>query len=165
MTMQIRVGFSTSTSWHARIVRWFTRSEVSHAFFLLENSFLGIDVVLEADPPDVHLRALSEFVKKNRIVKTVDMPDTLREGLVRSVRLLGRPYDYGAFFGVGLVLMGGWLKKKWKHPLNSRKALDCVEMIVTVLQASGYPNAKSLEAAQISPQQLMEFLSAEHAPV
>lgn len=159
MTVRIRIGFSTSATWHARVVRWMTRSKVSHAFFILENSFLGDDLVLEADPPDVHLRALSEFVKTNRIVKTVEMPETLRVGISQAVRLLGRPYDYRAFFGVGLVVIGRWLRRKWRNPFNARKSLDCIEMIVSVLQLSGYPGSERLDATQLSPQQLMEFLS------
>ena len=162
--MRVRVGFSTSRSLQSRIIRWLTRSTVSHTFLIVEGSFLGSDLVVEADIGGVRMQPLSAFEKKNDIIEIIPMPYTIHVGMGRIGDWLNDAYDFPGLFGTVFVLLGRKLKTGWRNPFNT-KALFCSEMVVRVLSASGYPNAKLLIPSSTTPKDLLDFLHANTTKV
>ena len=151
-TMRIRFGFSTSDWWVSRVIRFFTRAKVSHAFVLLEGTELG-DLVLEAEWCGLKLSTRAALTRgSTRIVALVDpipgMAGPVEKATRAALSWLDVPYDYAGLFGMAWVAFGRWLGKKWKNPLRSARSMFCSDAVVAlVLQPAGWPGAAELERA------------------
>lgn len=162
--MTTRIGFSTPkrfnpVSW---LVRKVTGSPCSHAFFIYFDKEWQADFVMEAHEMGFRIVPLAHFEKKNEIVASFIPRWEIDTGM-RWVALeyLGRPYDFGGLFGMAVVLFGRWLKRKWKNPLESAKAMFCSEAVVVAMQKSAYPKTEVLDAHSTAPRALLEFFTKE----
>lgn len=157
----IKVGFSTcKRNVLSRIIRWFTRSQASHAWLLVEGSFLGMDMVMEATEGGFRLTSYETFRKGHDIVKIVEPSFPLDEGARKAAAWLGESYDYLGLVGSAVVILGRWLRRKWRNPLDAPRSMFCSEAVVFVLQADGYPGADKLDPSATSPQDLLDFFSS-----
>lgn len=161
--MNTRVAFSTPkhfnpVSW---LVRKFTGSTASHAFFIYYDVDFCSDMVMEAHEVGFRIIPLAHFEKKNEILATFTPKTSIEEGLKKvALEYLGTMYDYGGLFGGLVTMFGKWLKRKWHNPLQSSKAVFCSEAVVIALQESKYPGADGLEARDTTPQDLMNYFVA-----
>lgn len=154
----IKIGFSTGDSFVSRAIRWFTKSKSSHVFLIIEESFFGATMVMEATSGGFRLVPFDHYINDhNKLVKIVEPKTSLKEGVEKSVPWLGEHYDYGGLFGMAIVMLGRWLRRKWRNPWESPRAMFCSEAVVYVLQASGYDGSSKLDASTTSPEDLMEF--------
>ncbi len=175
----VRVGFSTSRnnpiSW---VIRKVTGSRTSHAWLLLEVQPFGQEMVLEASEFGVRLIPLDAFQRANAIVACFSPAHTLDQAMPEAGRWLGAAYDFGGLFGMAVVMLGRWLRRKWRNPWHSSRSLFCSELVVKVLEWAHHPalvqegSARGVKrrrsgrvktAAQTSPQDLLEFFEAEVA--
>lgn len=163
--MTTRIGFSTSkTSWISRIIRWFTRSTVSHCFIVYHDDEWKRDMIMESEGGlggSVHIVKFNP--NSSSIVKLVAPKFDIEVGMNKMVDRLGEPYDYTGLFGMAWVEIGKWLKKKWANPWQSSKAMFCSELVAQVLIDSKYPGADKFVPADTDPQMLLEFFEAEEA--
>ena len=157
MTVQVSIGFSRSRNIGSKIIRFFTRSNISHAFLILRDSFLGIDMVLEAVPGGFQLITLAAFDKNHEIVHIIPLENLKESAVKKATQWLGRRYDYFGVFGTLFVLVGRWLRLRWSNPFNT-KAIFCSEALVIMLQASNYPGSDALEPSSVTPADLYAFL-------
>lgn len=156
----ISIGFSRSRHIGSKIIRFFTRSPVSHTFLIVHGSFLGMDMILEAVPGGFHLVTLEAFDKKYEIVYTVPINDVEDTDIRKSTKWLGRNYDYLGVVGTLVVLAGRLFNKKWRNPINT-KAVFCSEALALLLQLSKYPGAETLDPSATTPIDLYKFLNAK----
>lgn len=155
----IKIGFSASDSLISRAIRWFTRSQASHAFLVVEGGFFGVTVVMEATNGGFRIVPFEHYVNEHtRLVRLVEPRTSLDEGVRRAALWLGEHYDYGGLFGMAIVMVGRWLRRKWRNPWQNARAMFCSEAVVYVLQASGYEGADRLSPSETSPEDLMTFL-------
>jgi hypothetical protein len=161
----IRVGFSTHTNnIMSRVIRWFTHSKVSHVWLLVEDTFFGVDMVMEATETGFRLIPYANFVAEgNTIVAVLEPAYPLDTGVQTAVHWLGERYDFAGLFGSAFVMLGRWLKRKWRNPLDAPKSMFCSEAVTRVLQASAYPGAEALDSSATTPQDLLVFLGREKA--
>lgn len=155
--MRARIGFSTSDAWYSRIIRRFTKSEVSHTFLLVE--VLGRDLVFEEGPDGFHARTVENFSKGNRIVRVIEPKYPIDAGVEAAFVWLGQRYDYVGLLGMFFVMVARWFGKKIHNPMSSASSMFCSEAGARVLQLSGYPGSEALDPAATTPMDLMEFLS------
>lgn len=164
--MRIRFGWCTSSWWVSRVIRFFCRAKVSHAFLILESTELG-DLILEAGWDGWRISTPANLTSgTTRIVATVDCPPDMvipvHAAVVASIKDLGERYDYEGLFGMAWVSVGRWLGKKWKNPLRSSKAMFCSDAVVAeILQPAKWPGADKLDPQSVSPEELAEFLGAD----
>lgn len=154
----ILVGFSTSNALVSRAIRWFTRSKVSHTFLLFPDSAFGSYMVMEAIGAGFSLRTYESFKKDNTVVDLLAPKVPLDAGLQAAASWLGERYDVSGLLGMALVMLGRWVGRKWRNPLQSSSAMFCSEVNVRILQEAGYPGAKDLDPASMSPADLLEFM-------
>jgi len=157
----VKVGFSTSKRLLSRLIRFLTKGKASHTWLYIEDSFLGVDMVLQADTGGFHLGTFAAFERKHHIVQVIRLEHSVEKGLVAATQWLGASYDYTGLFGSAAVLIGRWLKRKWKNPLNSSKAMFCSEAVVRILQLSDYPGSELLDPSATTPQDLLVFLTPD----
>ena len=108
----VRVGFSTPKSFNpvSWLVRKFTGSRASHAFFVYHDADWDMDVVLEAHELGIRLLPLAHFERTNRVVKLVTpkypidaglamvekaAPHVAVDGQTVDLGLVGEPVDDG----------------------------------------------------------------------
>lgn len=159
--MTVEIGFTASRSFVAKVIGFFTRQEVSHAFIVHEDSDFGGRFVIEAGWNGYRVRP---FIEKLHGVTAMYLVTPKHDvaGLIPIVgSYLGQPYDYRGLAGAALVMVGRWFKQKWKNPLNSTKAMFCSEAIVLGLQAIKYPGAEQFTPDSTTPEDLLQFFLSE----
>jgi len=158
--LNIRIGFTTVTnSLVSRLVRWLTKSECSHAIFVYHDDDWDADMVLEASDVGFREIPLSNFLKKNTLVRILEPKVALEEGLKYvALTYLGTTFDYSGLLGNGPILLGRWLKRKWNNPWNTSDAVFCSEAVVVAMQKVKYPGAETLVPMNTSPQDLLTFM-------
>ena len=157
----VRVGFSTQTdNVLSKVIRWITGSRVSHAWFLIEDSFFRVPMVMEATETGFRLIPYDNFkAEGNDIIVVLETVYSLDAGVQEATRWLGERYDFAGLFGAIFVLLGRWLRRKWRNPLASAKAMFCSEAVVRVLQSAQYPGASVFDPASTTPQDLLDFFA------
>ena len=160
--MNTRIGFSTPkhfnpVSW---LVRKVTSSAASHCFFIYFDVDWQADMVLEAHEFGFRLMSLSRFEKRNEVVATFNTTIDIGEGLKHvALEFRGTSGDEGGLLGAAVVMLGRWLKRKWRNPLNSSQSVFCSEAVTLALQKSGYPGADGLVPHSTTPQDLLTFFT------
>jgi len=165
MPVSVKVGFSTSRKLLSRLIRLVTKSKASHTWLLVTDSFLGVDMVLQATMGGFQMVSFDAFQKKHKIITIVDLAHPMDMGVKEAAQWLGFRYDYLGLLGELFVEFGRWFKRKLKNPLNDPKAMFCSEAVVRVLQASSYPGSETLDASATSPQDLLDFLLSKNVTV
>lgn len=155
----IQIAFSTQPkNLLSRVIRWFTKSKVSHCFIVFEA--FGHKWILESGIKGVVILPLDKFDGEIRAL--VDIPELTPEALGNVMEDdLGRDYDFTGLAGMAINYIGRWFKAKWKNPLNASRSMFCSEFVVKALAESKFPGADQLDAADTSPQDLLDFLT-EH---
>lgn len=155
----IHIGFSTQPkSWLSRIVRWFTKSKASHALIVFE--MFDREWILESGIKGVVILPIERL--DGQMVALVPIPELSPADLSKvMVDDLGDDYDFTGLFGMTINVLGRWFKAKWKNPWNNPRSMFCSEFVVKTLQQCGFPGADQLEAANTTPQDLLDFLT-EH---
>lgn len=160
--MTVRIGFSTPrffnpVSW---AVRTLTGSRASHAFFVYFDKDWGMDCVLEAHEVGFRVVPFEHFRRNNRIVKLVTPQHSIEAGL-RDVanHYLGSMYDFAGLIGMAVVMLGRWLKLKWRSPFRGARNVFCSEAVILAMKASpGYENLPL--DSDSSPQDLLNYFEA-----
>lgn len=153
----IKLGFSTTNKILSRLVRWFTKSKVSHCFVIFE--WLGEEWVLESEWAGIQIVPMSSFMaRQNIIVETIELPDVTMEDLKPALKDAGVPYDYSGLFGSIFPIIGHWFKMRWSNPWNNSKAMFCSEFIVKWFQEMGFEPANNLVPEDTTPDQLLKVL-------
>lgn len=158
----VKVGFSThGNNIVSRLIRWLTKSKASHAWLLVEDPFFGLEMVMEATETGFRLIPLANFkAEGNNIVALLEPSSPLDEGVKQAGKWLGEHYDFAGLFGASVVILGRWLRRKWRNPFGSPKSMFCSEAVVRVMQASKFPGAEGLDPEATTPQDLLDFFVA-----
>ncbi len=158
--MTTRVGFSTPKSFNpvSWLVRQFTKSQCSHAWFLYTDKDFDMEMVMEAHELGFRLVPFEHFIKKNRVVAVFTPQHSIDEGLKHvATRYLGTMYDYTGLIGMVVVKVGQWLKKKWKNPFRGANNVFCSEAVVISMRWSeGYAQWDQDPDSE-DPQALMDY--------
>lgn len=155
----VRVGFSTPRAFNpvSWLVKTFTGSRASHAFFVYFDEAFDMEVVLEAHELGIRLLPLKHFERTNRIVKLVAPAHPIDAGLRKvGQRYLGSAYDFAGLVGMAVVMFGRWLKRRWKNPFRGSKSVYCSEAVILALKSSpGYETFPL--SSESSPQDLLTY--------
>ena len=159
---KFRVGFSTSSAWYSRCIRWFTKAQCSHAFLI--SQALGVVVSIEEGTFGYGIRTLSNMESSgSRVVQVLETSVDLDEAVAKSFQWLGSRYDYAGLIGMSWVMLCRWLGKKVRNPLASSHSMFCSESVTRVLQLAKYPGADALDPSSTDPETLRKFLIATGA--
>jgi hypothetical protein len=156
--VKVSVGFSTSSWWVSRLIRWATRASCSHAFILIEGTELG-DLVLEAEWCGVKLSTKAALTRGTTYIVDVIHPKTdLTAATLVALTWLDERYNYEGLFGMFFVEMAARLKKRIRNPLRNSKSLFCSELVVWILETAKYPDAQTLDPQSVQPDALRGYM-------
>jgi hypothetical protein len=158
----IKIGFSTSPkNIISKVIRWFTKSKASHTWVLFEDTFFGMEMVMESTDTGFRVVPFANFkAEGNEIVALVVPTAPLDDGVKAAASWLGESYDFGGLFGSAFVLLGRWLRRKWANPWASCKSMFCSEAVARILQAAKYPGSSVFVPEATTPQDLLDFFAA-----
>lgn len=163
MSTAVSIGFSTPKSFNpiSWVVRKFTKSRASHAWFLYYDTDFEMWMVMEAHEVGFRLIPFERFRSKNHVVGVFSTKTPLGDGLKWAAKWIGTAYDFGGLIGMAFVIIGRIFKRRWHNPMQNSLAMFCSEMAVTVLQLSGVGWAKKTEAPETSPEDLLNLFEEE----
>lgn len=161
----LRIGFSTSTGWISKIIRWFTKSKFSHAFVLIDNEPMLGPCVFQSDSGGIQIITQKAFdFEHNPLQKvyqpTMDLFPAIRE----CADLLREEYDYAGL--LGMVWVEFWwhvFKARVKNPLHNANEFFCSAFVVKVIQVAKWPGAETLDPGSTDAQMLADFLDTHTA--
>ncbi|HZN93693.1 MAG TPA: hypothetical protein VFB81_13370 [Myxococcales bacterium] len=157
--MTTLIGFSTPRAFNpvSWLVRTFTASKASHAFFVYHDADFDMDMVMEAHEVGFRLTPLERFEKGNRIVKLVQPKNPIDSGLsLIARRYLGSMYDYAGLIGMSVVMFGRFFKRVWRNPFRGSRSVYCSESVVLAMKHS--PGYEKLDLdPDSSPQDLYDW--------
>jgi hypothetical protein len=129
----VKVGFSQGKTWVARLICYFTHTDISHSFFLVCED-TG-DTVYEAVPGGFRRLPFKEYEQTNVIKSIVDMEWPHADVKRALDRMLGMRYALLTFFVLGSALI---LRRTARRPeLLGRYGIDCVSSITRVMRQFG----------------------------
>lgn len=156
--MAIVIGFSTSEGFISKAIRWFSRSEVSHAWVAFDCAELGLRLIMHATVGGFKLNQWKRWKKGNKVVAQFTCREDLSDGLLKMAKQLDHEYDY---LSVIAMIPRRWLGKLFRNPVRDRKKLHCSEALARLLQAHGF--AKELDPESTTPGDLLEFCRSSEA--
>lgn len=154
--MKVYIGFSTSSAILARLIRFVTRSGVSHVYVRIPVPNHAQNLIFQASGLAVNLEAEIFFLEKARVVKEFPMiltPEKSAKLESMVLNRLGAPYSCKALVGMLCVLACRTFGKKIKNPFrDGDHSYVCVELAANLLDIEG--------AEEMTPQDLLDKLTA-----
>jgi hypothetical protein len=160
--VDIRICFSTADGWTSKLIRWWTKSKISHTFATYQCMHLGMRIALTAEAHGFVAVPMTRYLKSNRVLHEVRpvgkaLDDSLR-WLVAN--FLDAGYDYGTVGVAGIKLRlkllwricGVWLRKKF----SSSKRVMCSEAMIRMLQHAEYPSVAQFDPETTDAQTFLE---------
>lgn len=159
--INITVGFSTSNAIVSKLIRWITRSKVSHAWIAYDDQTLGMRMVMQAEAWGFEVRPLKRWVKENKLVaEFVPVGDDLHSSFHYIAKKLGTKYDYKSALLTGLKFwVNRWFKIIKSRSFKAPNKLMCSEAVVRFLQHGGYKTVDGLDPELTSPGELLKLIS------
>ena len=159
------IFFSRQRALVSRLIRWVTRSKVSHAGVVYYDETLGHPMVMHAIASGFQVSPLVVFRQHSEIVATYeakDQPALLHA--IRDISLdLGEGYDYKAIAGFfWVILLKRWLRVKWRNPVRDSHRMFCSEAVARILQqmpGSGWQG----DPETTSPEDLLGWVNQSSA--
>lgn len=149
------VGFSTSKHLLSGLIRFVTRSSVSHAFMRFRVA--GHDVTIGADHRGVHAESWERFKKTSTVISqyVVDLP--WQPLIPEVVADLGAGYDIPGFFGQAVVMFGTVFGKHWDNPWQKEDQWYCSEFCANLLSLAG--ESLPFKPSVITPEILLGLMA------
>jgi len=152
----IRIVFTASNKWLARIIRWLSRGRVSHCFIQHTSKVWGGDWATEATWPMVLQRPveLARHYVYTEFLCNFDAPYALQK--IRGE--VGKWYSFDGFF-----LFGWWLfikrvfKIKIRHPFHSTNGDLCSELLVKFFKAAYLPGSELMDPDYTTPEVVLKY--------
>ena len=160
MDNEIRVGFSTTNALTSRLIRFFTRSKVSHAWVSFRDETLDKTLVMHATRIGYNVETWKQFTSHNTLVAMYGCDYDLRPGLQEVANWLGTQYDFEGILGFLWVLFMRWFHVKRRNPFRDAAKLFCSEAVLMVLkfsEAIKIPGVKEMKRKTTDPEELLEL--------
>jgi len=147
------VLFSTSNHLLSRMIRWLTKSPVSHCAIRI--CPYGVPMVFQASVGGVQPMLESAWLKKNTVIKKFLVLPDVSTGVAKAIGMLNASYDYLALFGFLVVWWEMRRGRKVKNPLASPNMVVCSEFLLHVDADDKIPEWNDFEWESTFPSQLM----------
>jgi hypothetical protein len=150
------VGFSYANTFLSKLIKYCTKSKISHCYLRIPIPEYSESVVFHAQLFNTHYQNYAHFTKNSTVVEEITV--NLNEDQHRTAELVrildcGKPYGYGELIGYIWVLIGRKFGKKWKNPLSKSDTYVCVEVVCKSLGMTNY--------SSLTPQDLYDILKKQ----
>jgi hypothetical protein len=128
----INIAFSTTNGLFSRLIRWFTKSEVSHSIITFKDETLDKVFVMEANGRGFMLVPWSKWRTQNTLIaryRITAPSDVQLESLRELAESLGAEYDYMSLFAFVIRRF----HRRMQNPLDDSSKLICSEAVARFL--------------------------------
>lgn len=146
----------------SRVIRWWTKSEVSHCVIVYYDTFYKTRMVLTADEDGFVKVPWERWEKQNFVVHSfILMGNPVEESIAWLGReYLGTKYDYGSFWAnavrhkLGIVwkILGPYITSKLVNP----QKLICSESVIRFLNHAKYSVTSNLNPELTDHEELLQ---------
>ena len=152
----VRVVFTASSKVSSRIIRWLTRSPVSHVYIEYESVLWGGRWAAEATKGGV--RKVIAKKARHDVYAEFRCKFDVERGLAAVSKYFGEDYDYigVAIFGA-LIVLGRWFSVKVKSPFRSSKSQFCSEFVTRFFKGARLEGVAGWDVGKSSPGRLYRF--------
>lgn len=159
--MKINVGFSKTNSIFSKLIMVFMKSDISHCYIRIEDSVLGVPVVIHSDFIGVVIEHADIFDKKNIAIEEYEInSEHLDDSIKSNLRFLGQGYDWMALFGwAWTIIFKRWVKRKIKNITVDPIKLICVDFVLHVLNEAGLT---TIPYGFLTPKDLRMWMMENH---
>ncbi len=160
MDKKIIIGVSTTRTFLAWIIRFFTKQKASHAWISYFDETLDQRMVMEASYKGYRILPFNQWKKiigKGLKIWAFVCSESLESGIKEISKKLGSEYDIK--FMVWHALKR-WFKRLWRHPGNSPNKLACSEAVIRIIQSSGVSDAMDKDPELITPGDLLSYMES-----
>ena len=142
--MRIALGFSRTNNLPSRMIRWFTRSQISHTYIRLYIPTFRKHFILHADWDGVKFDLAEKFEIENIILEEYIVDDSrLDASIIKNLWHLGKKYDYIKLFNwAWAIILKRWFIRKVKDPVIDPKKLICTDFAIYIFNGAGITNLK-----------------------
>jgi hypothetical protein len=158
--VKVLIGFSTSSWWVSRVIKFFTRAPVSHTFVVFDDMRDADHEIYEAAWCGWRMTTRAKLTLGTTVIVkeiTVDVDPVKALGICRA--WLETPYSYLGLLGELPVQIGLWLGQRWRNPARDAHHMYCSEAGTRLLQMLGFAAVTGLDAVSTNPYQLDEALT------
>jgi hypothetical protein len=148
----ITLLFSTGTDFISWLIRKITGGDVSHC--AIGTTMRGIPVVIEDTVGGVRIYPRKRWEQSHKLVREYAFVPDMSDGLRVAIQRVGDKYDYVGLVGMLWVMLGRWLKRKWRNPLARSSAAWCSEFIVHLDVDHVIPEWDGLDPETVTPRDL-----------
>lgn len=159
--MKISIGFSTTKNIPSRLIRWWTKSHVSHTYIRIYDSFFQQYFVLHADWDGVKIQLAEKFDLENIALEEFVINDKrLNDAVRKNLWHIGKKYDYMKLVNLAwAIMLRRWIVRKFKDPGIEPKKLYCVDFLLYILNDA---KLTSLEIGVMIPKEFLEWCRQHH---
>lgn len=152
----INICFTAAPSLFSKLIRWTTRSDVSHAFITFRDPVLNRVMVMEATWKGFEMLPWgSEDYEGRALIArySINVPEEKKlDALNHLTYYLGNGYDY--FSLIPLILRR--IKARFKNPLGTASRMICSESVAVFLNSCGAANMP--DASSWTPEDVYAFI-------
>jgi len=163
----ICIGFGTNEKWVSRLIRWATKSVVSHVWIEYPSGVWGGRWAAHSwdrGVVKVPLEQVEEAYPTRRIYELKIQVDQLSPGFDWARKRIYAAYDYGVIWN-GLLLVlhraTGWKFLEGAIHRNAAK-FSCSEFVAGFLKAAGVNGTESVDPELTTPGDLEKFCSSSN---
>jgi hypothetical protein len=134
--MKVVVGFSTSSMIFSKIIRFVTRSKVSHCYLRIYDEFLKTSIVFHVERTVCIVRS-QEFDAENFPKEEFEIDDPrLDAAIADALKHLGKKFNWIDWFG-WMPLLSRLVKVKIKERNYNFKKMICLNLPLHILNEAG----------------------------
>jgi hypothetical protein len=149
--------FLTTNSLISKVIRFFTRSKISHTAICFEIN--NEKFVLESLIDGVVLRPRSQALQNQYLIAEYEILANLDNELNQACKRVGEPYDKLSLFGFLIMMALHLIGVNIHNPLSFMSGTVCSEFIISCDTNHEIPEFIGLDPASVTPADLYNICS------
>src|SRR4030042_2869142 len=127
--MIIALGFSRTNTLASKIIRLFTKSQVSHVYVRVFDKFFKVSLILHSDWGGVQFDLAEKFDMENQAIEEFIINDArLDAAIAKNLWHLGNGYAYIRLINwAWAIILKRWIVRKIKDPIMDPSKLVCTD--------------------------------------
>ena len=161
--MKISVGFSTTNTFFAKAVRFFTNSTISHTYIRFYDKTFKTHLILHSDFGGVQFSLGDRFDSENIVMYEYVINDPrLDEALTANLWHLNKNYHYRKISSwMWMIVLKRWFVRKLKDPIpiGNPKKLICTDFVLYILNRA---KITKIDIGSMTPEDLLKWFEENY---
>jgi len=159
--VKIAIGFSRTNNLPSKIIRFFIKSPISHAYVRIYDKFLKTSLILHSDWGGVQFDLAEKFDMENIAIEEYIINDNRFDDAIRkNLWHLGKGYAYIKLINwAWAIIIKRWFIRKVKDPITKPSKLICSDFVLYILNSTGIVD---IPIGSMTPADLRQWFENNH---